>query len=383
MIYRKYGSTNIEVSAIGFGGMRFNDENDIDMCASLVKAAYDNGINYFDTAPAYERSEEIFGVALKEMKKTSDKKPFYIATKTLKQEPGEVRKDFETSLKRMDLDYIDFHHVWCVMTLDDFNNRKTKGVLAEFEKLKDQGLVKHICVSTHMTGPDVEKMLTDYSFDGVLLGYSAMNFAYRDAGLDAAAKLNRAITVMNPLGGGVIPKNPNLFEFLKTDPDQSAVEAALGFLLNDPRITIALVGLSDHDQLAEALSAVEKFKPISDETIQKMRSGLRDSFNELCTACRYCEDKCPENIPIPKMMDAFNRYMLDKDLKLMIDLLQFGWNLPPKSPIYQACSACGRCELACTQKLPIIDRIAQIREKMENHLKTQDSGTKGDSRIGQ
>ena len=379
MIYRKFGSTNIDVSAIGFGGMRFNNDDDLDTCAALVKDAYDKDINYFDTAPAYERSEDIFGIALKEMKKTRSQKPFYVSTKTLKSDPSDIRSDFETSLKRMDLDYIDFYHVWCVMSLDDFNNRKTKGALPEFEKLKDQGLVKHICVSTHMTGPDSEKMLADYPFDGVLLGYSAMNFAYRDEGLDAAAKLNRAITVMNPLGGGVIPKNPNLFEFLKTAPNQSAVQAALAFLLNDPRITIALVGLSDTDQLEETISAVENFKPIPDETIQKIRAGLKDAFNELCTSCRYCEDKCPEDIPIPKMMDAFNRYLLDQNLKLMIDLLQFGWHIPPKSPIYQACTACGRCELACTQKLPIIQRIAKTREIIENHLKTQDPDPKGDN----
>ncbi len=67
MIYKTFGKTNLKTSAIGFGGMRFNDQNDKDYCASLVKAAYDAGINYFDTAPGYGKSEELFGVALKEM----------------------------------------------------------------------------------------------------------------------------------------------------------------------------------------------------------------------------------------------------------------------------------------------------------------------------
>jgi hypothetical protein len=69
MIYRKYGSSGIDVSAIGFGGMRFDNPSDIDGNAELVTAAYDAGINYFDTAPKYcdDKSEDIYGKALKKI----------------------------------------------------------------------------------------------------------------------------------------------------------------------------------------------------------------------------------------------------------------------------------------------------------------------------
>ena len=64
MLYRTYGQTNLDVSALGFGGMRFKDQKDVDACAALVKAAYDGGINYFDTAIGYGESETVMGVAL-------------------------------------------------------------------------------------------------------------------------------------------------------------------------------------------------------------------------------------------------------------------------------------------------------------------------------
>lgn len=101
MIYRKYGKTDMKVSAIGFGGMRFEDQEDVDTCASLVKACYDAGINYFDTASGYGKSEELLGVAFKEMKKTRAEKPFYVSTKTFGTETKTIRKDLETSLERM------------------------------------------------------------------------------------------------------------------------------------------------------------------------------------------------------------------------------------------------------------------------------------------
>ena len=375
MIYRKYSSIDTRVSAIGFGGMRFRDEDDIDTCAWLVKAAYDKGINYFDTAPGYERSEEIFGVAIQEMKKTRDAKPFYISTKTMKTDAGEIREQLETSLKRMNLDYIDFYHLWCVFSLDDYCERKSKAVMKEFERLKDEGLIKHICISTHASGPDIIKILSDYPFEGILLGYSVMNFAYRQEGLDAASKLNRAVVVMNPLGGGLMPNNPERFSFVRSCPEETVVEAALRFLINEPRITIILVGFSDIRQLNEAISAVDGYKPIPAKTINKIRSSLQKSFNELCTSCRYC-DKCPQGINVPRMMDVYNHYVLSDRPQDFINRLRYHWGIKLEDDCLQKCTGCRLCESACTQKLPICDRFKIIRREVKKFLKSQEQREK-------
>ena len=366
MIYRTYGSTGIKVSAIGFGGMRF-DEKNLDSCAALVKAAYNADINYFDTAPGYGESEKIFGAAFKQMKKTRSQRPFCVSTKSMKAEPQQVRKDLETSLKRMNLDYIDFYHFWCVLSLDAYRMRKANGVLKEFEKLKSEGLIRHICVSTHMTGPDIGKMLRDYPFEGVLLGYSVMNFAYREAALETAAKLNLGVVVMNPLGGGIIPQNPERFAFVKTQPDEAVVEGALRFLLNDSRITIRLVGFSKQKHIKEAVSAVEGYKPIPQKTIKRIRAGLSQSFNELCTVCRYCDD-CPEGIRVPELMDCYNHYVLTGKINDVIERLELHWGFKLEDDFLQNCTECGQCEEACTQKLPIRERLKFLREKVEKHL---------------
>jgi len=369
MIYRTYGTTGTKVSAVGFGGMRF--ENDLDAAAELVKAGYDVGINYFDTAPGYPNSEQIFGTAFKEMNKTRKDRPFYVSTKSMKTNADEIRRDLETSLKRMNLDYIDFYHVWCVLSLQAYYQRKAGGVLATFEKLRDEGLIKHICVSTHMTGPEVGEILADYPFEGVLLGYSVMNFAYREAGLDAAAAKKCGVVVMNPLGGGIIPQHPQRFEFAKTRPEETAVEAALRFLLNDPRITIALVGFSNEKQLAEALDAVAGYKPIPTETVQKIRSGLQQAFNRLCTSCLYC-DNCPQQIPVPKLMEAYNWLMLTGKEMELINRLRWHWGFElEKEEPWPECTECGECESACTQKLPIPQRIKEMLAGVEKFRKEQ------------
>ncbi len=367
MIYETYGDTGVEVSAVGFGGMRFTDQDDVDQCADLVKYAYESGITYFDTAPGYGKSEDLFGVAFKEMLKTRDEKPFYVSTKSNKTHPGDLRRDLETSLRRMGLDYIDFFHMWCIITMDQYEARKAAGALQALEQFKQEGLIKHICVSTHLSGENVGKLLGDYPFEGVLLGYSAMNFAFRDQGLDAASELGRAVVVMNPLGGGLIPDNPDRFGFVKTRSDETVVEGALRFLFNDPRIDVALVGFSEKDHVRTACTAADGFEPIAADKVRAIREELNDSFDQLCTACGYC-DHCPEEIPIPKLMDVYNHYMLTGKEKELITRLRYHWGIELDDDILRACIRCGQCEAECTQQLPICDRLDEIEEIVDREL---------------
>ena len=263
MLYNEYGTTGIQVSRIGFGGMRFPDQEDREACAQLVRTAYDQGITYFDTAIGYGKSEELFGLAFREMRKTRAERPFYVSTKTFQSDESLIRKELETSLTRLQLDCIDFYHIWCVMNLNAYEERKQHGILKTFQKLKEEGLIRNICISTHMTGPDVARLMDDYPFAGVLLGYSAMNFKFRDAGLAAAARKGAGVVVMNPLGGGIIPRFPDRFSFVKTRADETVVQGALRFLLNDSRITVSLVGFSNAAQVAEAVAAVDGFQPLA------------------------------------------------------------------------------------------------------------------------
>ncbi|MFO7870020.1 MAG: aldo/keto reductase [Kiritimatiellia bacterium] len=360
----KYGANGPEVSSIGFGGMRFPDHDNWDAGAAVVKAAYDAGINYFDTAPGYGKSEDIYGTAFKEMKKTRGEKPFYVSTKTMAKDAEGMRRNLENSLERMGLDYIDFYHVWCVLTPEDYANRKNKGVLKAMEKFRDEGLIKHICVSSHMSGNEITEMVNDYPFDGLLAGYCAMNFAYREAGIAAAAERGMGVVVMNPLGGGIIPEHADRFSFVKTREEESVVEGALRFLINDPRITVALVGFSTEDQVKEAVSAVEGMRPIPEKEVDRIRRSLSDSFDAMCTSCRYCDD-CPEGIPVPKYMEAYNHYILSGKLRQALNRLRFHWGISLEDDYLDRCTECGQCEERCTQKLPIRERLKEIAGEVE------------------
>ena len=355
MIYKTYGKTGKKISAVSFGGMRFANPDNIDANAVVVLHAYRRGINYFDTAPFYcnDKSEEIVGAAVKQM----DRDNIYVSTKCMDSTGDGLRKSLEKSLKRLNVDCIDFFHIWCLLTLDGWQERKTGGALAAAQKAKEEGLISHLVVSSHLNGPELSKVLAEGVFEGTTLGYCAINFPYRQDAVDAAGRMNLGVVTMNPLGGGAIPKNAKRFDFIRSPKDATVTAAALRFNVSQPAITSALVGFTTVEQIDEAVAAVENFQPYDTAHILSMRKKILDSFKGLCTGCGYCLP-CPAGIDIPRMMDAYNCTILQGKTESAVGRLHWHWGLKPADA--KACSLCGACEERCTQKLPIRDRLKEL-----------------------
>ncbi|MEW5817522.1 MAG: aldo/keto reductase [Spirochaetota bacterium] len=358
MEYRVYGKTGINVSFLGFGGMRFEEPGNIDKSVKTVLRAFGKGVNYFDTAPGYcnDKSEIIMGHAVREMKKT--KKPFFISTKSSKHRASDLRKDLEKSLKRLNVESIDFLHSWCIMTLKDWADRKAGGAIEELKRAKDEGLIKHVVFSTHLPGPDIRKIIEEGHFEGVTLGYSAVNFPYREEGITAAHEKNMGVVVMNPLGGGLIVNNEKAFSFIKERPEQSMVEAALHFLMADKRISAAIVGLRNEMDVEAAVTAVENYIPYAEQQVAAIRDRVKGEYNDLCTTCMYC-NVCPEGIPVWKFMDAYNHLVLEGG-GTAANRLKWHWDTSIDE--LKACTECRQCESACTQHLSILERFERLKE---------------------
>ena len=357
MLYREYGLTGEKVSLLGFGGMRFAKIDDHDECVRMMVEAAEGGVNYFDTAPGYfeTKSETVFGKGLAELRRR--KLPYYSASKTFASTEDDIRREIDAQLRRMDISAIDFYHIWCITYLDNWKKRKNDGILQTFRKLKDEGLIRHICISSHLINDEIKELLNEGVFEGVLFGYSAYNFRTRQAAFDAIREKHLGTVVMNPLGGGLIPQNPDLFAFLKQG-NEGTVAAALRFLWDHPEITVTLVGFDTLAHVREALDAVEGYKPRSETELAAVKAKSEGSLEGLCTGCAYCDD-CPEGVPIPKFMDAYNHKILNKKDKDPIgDRLHWHWSLERSAA--GKCAACGQCEKACTQHINIIERLKEI-----------------------
>jgi predicted aldo/keto reductase-like oxidoreductase len=359
MVYKQYGKTGCRVSAVGFGGMQFDEKDELagrlEACADVVRYAHERGINYFDTAPlyCYDKSETIMGLALKDFPRDS----FYVGSKTNfgqvdrpATEAGFMRR-LENSLKRLQVSYIDFYHLWCMLSLTSYR-KQCDAMYGWFLKAKEQGLIRHIVFSSHMPGADIAEVIGEGLFEGVLLGYNALNYRYRQSGITAAAGQSMGVAVMNPLGGGLIPQNPELFAFLTEGTELTVPQAALRFVASHREVSVALNGITSKAHVDDALSAVEG---LQERPAQEITANMRGKgFDDLCTGCGYCKG-CPQDIPIPKFMDAYNQKMLGKDA---VDRLNNHWAVSPA--LAKKCTACGRCEGLCTQHLPIVNRLREI-----------------------
>jgi aryl-alcohol dehydrogenase-like predicted oxidoreductase len=159
MEYRKLGSSDLNVSVIGFGawgigGAPFWSSEGDNMSVKSIQKAYDMGVNFFDTAPVYGfgLSERLIGKALKPMR---DK--VILATKCglrwEKEQLGAITKnatresileEIDQSLERLDTDYIDLYQVhWPDVKTP---HEETMETLLEIQK---QGKIRHIGVSNY------------------------------------------------------------------------------------------------------------------------------------------------------------------------------------------------------------------------------------------
>jgi len=364
MIYNEYGTTGKKVSAIGFGGMRFLPEEytkDKKIAAQLVLEAYEKGITYFDTAPGYcqDESEAIFGEAFKSMKYGD----FYVSTKCglwNATDADGARRMVEQSLKRLNVPKITFYNLWCIKNLDEYRRMTAKGGIYDgILKAQQEGLIEHICCTTHANGDETAEIIKDGLVEGVTLGYNAINFAYRRAGLAACQKANKGVVVMNPLGGGEIPRYPDRFGFLAEGTGDSIAVAALKFLVAHKEITVTLPGFSTSAEIDDAVLATKNLLKIDDVYLENLAKKLGEELNTLCTGCEYC-DECPQDIPVPKLLEAYNAALMaqPKDIAKAAHRLRDHWGMTASDA--KGCIECGICEKLCTQKLPIIERLKEI-----------------------
>ncbi|MFC1468054.1 aldo/keto reductase [Verrucomicrobiota bacterium] len=360
MLYKEYGKTGKKVSVISAGGMRHADPENLENSTETLLRAYENGINYFDTAPTYcdDLSEKILGHATKQMKPGS----FYLSTKSMKENGGELREQLETSLERLGVDRIDFFHIWCLLSPETWERRKKGGAIEAALKAKEEGLIEHLAFSTHMTHAYANDVIDEGIFDGVLLGYCPINFPLRQQVVDHAHAKGLGVITMNPLGGGIIPQNAARFDFIRGERDPDVVSAALRFNISQPGITSALVGFRNASDVDSACAALTHFEPYDDEHINRLKNHIEHEFAGLCTGCGYCMP-CPAGIDIPRMMDAYNQKILQGTEDAIANRLKWHWGMRPAEA--SACIECGQCEKACTQHLPIIERLEQIAKLPE------------------
>jgi aryl-alcohol dehydrogenase-like predicted oxidoreductase len=237
---------------LSFGGQRIVDDHNCTEAEAIeiVNTAIDRGIRYFDTAWIYSegQAETRLGKVVK------DRRPeMWIATKVYDTTAGGARRQLETSLSRLQTDYVDewrLHNVYDYARLDEFTGRG--GALEAAVQAREEGLVRHISISGHTDPQILVEALDRFPFDSALIAVSALDhfiLSFAEEFLPVANARGVATIGMKVLGLGSLTHE---------------VERALRYAFGLPVSTV-IVGMESMAQLEQNLAIAESFTPLTDE----------------------------------------------------------------------------------------------------------------------
>jgi len=380
MQYRKVPKTGDEISAIGYGCMRFPTRMgriDEKKAEEQIRYAIDQGVNYFDTAYPYHNGNsesflgKIFGNDLdlrNKVKLVTKLPPWSVKTR------ADMDRILADQLKKMQIDCIDYYLIHGIHSPKDWERLKELGVLDFLDEAKEKGYIKHTGFSFHSNLKTFKEIVDDYDWDMCQIQYNYLDET-NQAGLEGlryAAERDIAVFIMEPLRGGnlagKIPKEAQQI-FDKNKTKRTSAEWALRWIWNHPEVTCVLSGMNVDEHVKENIEAAGTAYPghLKPEEIKSIEA-VRDVFVKLtkvpCTGCAYCMP-CPANVNIPLCFEKYNSksYFGGMDPKVMY-LVQNGV-LPDKPAFASQCVNCGKCETNCPQHIEIREELKNVSKELE------------------
>ncbi len=377
-----------KISVLGFGTMRLPQESgdsqfgkniDIEATKAMIKEAYDQGVNYYDTAYIYHEgnSEVVLGKVLKDL---GIREQVYIADKMpmwMVKEEADLERLFNEQLERLGTDYIDFY---LLHSLSDKTWETVKNVHAiEFvEKKKKEGKIKHIGFSFHHEYDTFKSIVDGYAhweFCQIQYNYLDENYQAGVKGLEYAASKEIGVIAMEPLRGGLLANVPKPVKdiFANADKPRMPFEWALRWVWDNQGIITALSGMSEMDQVvgncAIASSGKANSLPQSQiATVQKARDWFKAAMKIPCTGCAYCIP-CPTKVSIPNIFKEYNRLAMEgilesgKDSAGLIHSIAY-LKMKEKETGADKCITCGKCTVKCPQNIAIPEELAKIHGEL-------------------
>ena len=369
MKYRedKYGN---KLSILGFGcGQLVRDKPENE---SIILAAIENGVNYFETGYIYPNSEKLLGNILSKHNKRKD---IYLTDKLpliLCKKHEDFDKYFYEQLKRVQTGYFDYYLMHGVMNFEQWDKLRKLGIEDWIADKKKSGLIRQVGFSYHGACDGFIKTLDSYDWELCQIQYNYYNENHQagKTGLHAAAEKGLPVMIMGPLLGGrlasSLPKQGAEI-FAKADQNLTPGDWAFRWLWSQNGITVVLSSMNTTGEIESNVRSVERFEPLSDKELSVYDDVIkifRVSFKINCTGCNYCMP-CPKGVNIPGCFSAYNTsFAQNLFTGLLIHVTNTAGGMKNKgSPRY--CSNCGKCEKLCPQYLPIRQLLNKAARRIE------------------
>ncbi len=379
----KIGEDGAKTKKLGFGLMRLpsldaEDPSKIDMelTKKMVDTFLERGFTYFDTAWMYcgFQSEH----AVKEALVSRHPRDSYTLATKLHANFLQTKEDrdriFYEQMEKTGVSFFDYYLLHDVGQ-DHYQVYENLDCFQWLQEKQKQGLVKHIGFSFHDNAELLDRVLTEHpemEFVQLQINYLdwESNAIQSKLCYEVAVRHNKPVIVMEPVKGGTLAKVPEQVEslFRSYHPELSVSSWAIRFAASLDHVMMVLSGMSNLEQVIDNTDFMSEFEPLTDEEHKIVRQAT-DMINHNiiipCTGCSYCTDGCPMKIAIPKY---FSLYNADKQ-----EVKEKGWT--PQGEYYDrlthifgkasVCIACGQCERACPQHLPIIQHLKEVASYFE------------------
>jgi len=355
ILRRTLGRTDIEIPIISMGVM--NSDN-----PALVKASYELGIRYFDTAAYYMegRNEQIVGQVIKDLgvrdKTVIGTKIFHPGFRE-KTKPTDIRSRIpelcKVSLKRLQMDYVDILYIHNISETGVASN---EDIIAAMVELKKQGKARHIGVTTHGKMHEIIDEAVQAGVWDVVL--TAVNFTLGDYtelfdSIDRAAAKGIGIIAMKTQAGSHRGSRINFGDYIDT-PTVST--AALKWVLRNENVATAVPGYTTFEHMKQDFSVVYGLEYTPEELELMENKNIKTAMG-FCRQCDVCRSTCPNGVDVATLMRTHMyaaRYTnFDQARATLRDI--------PRGAGLDACDSCSSCSARCAHSVDIAGNIEELK----------------------
>ena len=373
MHYRKLGNTGLMLSEIGLGCEGFVDADD-SLSDELFALALDNGVNCLDMYTPDPDAHRKIGRGISSVRNhfylqghlcTQWKNDQYEETRDL----AAVKAAFKTMLLNLGTDYLDIGNIHYVDSMDTWRKVLDNGIMDYALKLKEEGRIHFISMSSHNPivaleavkggyldallfsinpcydllpgGEDCEVLWADESYEKPLYNLDPV----REELYETCQRLGVGITVMKAFGGGDLLSE----EYSPAGKAMTAVEC-LHYALTRPAVTAVMCGAKSLEDLKASL-AYETATEEEKDYAQTFASFPKISWKGYCMYCGHCAP-CPKGIDVADVTKFLN---LTKAQGIIPETVAQHYR------VLRAhggdCIGCGQCEKRCPFDVPIRENM--------------------------
>ena len=276
MKYRNNKRTGDKISEIGMGSA-YIYEAGTKVAVDTIRHAYEGGVNYFDLAAGDGSAFPMYGEALSDVR---DKIFYQIhfgadysrGTYGWSLDLDTVKRSLDKQLHDLKTDYINYGFIHCQDEFSDWESYQRNGVYDYILKLRDEGVVKHLGLSSH-TPAVIQKIMDDARIDMLMFsvnpGYDYGQGDYAHGGVDERTEVYKKQAI-------------SLYELDKSEPKHThlkliagALDVPVSLLIGEISEGISEMAPGMHSEEAEIIVLLRQMSPEVREVALEQIRALR------------------------------------------------------------------------------------------------------------